>query len=223
MKKWIIVGVVIFVLCFAAFTVWYYWPIHRSITMPICALDGETLVLEMNLTYHRSYFRPTTTTGTILCNGTEYIDKTRKWEQERVVVDSGKNFIQTFFDQFRHKLEWGDDPVLDDFVNAGLEFPYCSTDIIAFFDHTGGFDLEQVQLAYGRQDGVSAESSSKAFYGPAVTTEEAEALHAFFYQRYLERVRPEETVTPQGSASEPKTGTEVSASTQIHSAGTPAA
>lgn len=71
-----LITVVILIALAVAFTVSYYTPIQVNKTMTVFSKDGLSSDVQLNLTLHRSFFKPTVVRGQIELNGVKYVDWT---------------------------------------------------------------------------------------------------------------------------------------------------
>ena len=69
-----LIAILILIALAVAFTVSYYTPVQVNKTMTVFSKDGLSSDVQLNLTLHRSFFRPTVVRGQIEINGVKYVD-----------------------------------------------------------------------------------------------------------------------------------------------------
>lgn len=182
-NKGIRVILVICILAMLTAAVWYHLPVTRSISMPVCALDGQMHQVEFRFTFYRSFLQQTYVRGKIICEDTVYTDIYDKFESEGQKIDNDIDWWDSFLAKYsRNGIS------IPDFVNEELDVDRLEIfdDFIPAMCIRGGFDLEAVELAIGKKNPGETGSTGKFFYGPAATAEEAERIKEVFYDKTQE-------------------------------------
>lgn len=153
MKKlrWGIIGLVCFILVCSAF---FYWPKHIQKNVVCCDLTGNTIQVELDLKYCRRLFSGPYLKGSVFVDGVEYVDAKAA---HQTIKNADYSLSQwTFYKPSTDYLSLlYNTVVLDDL------------DSVALFD----------EVLVLRSEGDGQESTrGTAYYGPAQTAEEAQAL-----------------------------------------------
>lgn len=153
MKKlcWVIIGLICFVLiCSAVF----YWPKHIQKTVVCCDLTGNTVQVELDLKYCRRLFSDPHLKGSVYVDDVEYVDAK---VAHSIIKNADYSLSQwIFYKPTTDNLALLDNTVvLDDLDSAGL--------------------FDEILVLCSAGDGQEA-THGIAYYGPARTVEEAQAL-----------------------------------------------
>lgn len=153
MKKlrWVIIGIIsIIFVC----SVVFYWPKPIQKTIICCDLSGNTVQVELNLKYCRRLFSGPHLKGSVFVDGVEYVDADTAYQ---TIKNSDHSLSQWIF----YKPS-------EDYLSL-----LYNTVVLDDLDSVDLFD----EILVLRSEGDGHESTrGTAYYGPAQTAEEAQAL-----------------------------------------------
>lgn len=166
MKKSKIITLILLGL-FLLFSIWYHLPIRQTAKMPVCTLDGKTADVKINVSFHRSFFKPTVVKGALTFNGTEHHDLAHAAAEKSFFENlSGK------FDEVFHGTV--SDFYVYDVTNSALHVT----------DYTGKYNMEQLMFWYLDDDAEQDKDTDNgiAYFGPAKNAGEAKAVAFDIYK-----------------------------------------
>lgn len=183
MNKTIKYCILFFLVLLLTFSVWYHLPIHRSTSMTVCTVEGETAEVEIDISFQRYFFKPDRVKGTVVFNGIKYVEINSSAFAN--YFPEGSDFIldeaAEFGDQIRAKIQGEDAGMIFLKDSSSATSAYCN--VIYILNTADKYDINKVDLMY--LDEQLADENGMIhgvqYFGPAATQEEAEALYQDFY------------------------------------------
>lgn len=177
--------------CILLLAVWFYFPIHRSVEMTVCNLNGETAEMKIEVSFYRRLLKENAVRGTIVWNGVEYLDEYSKWGKDPDSNDASfLDSVASAGSTLLHKKDEGLPRMI--FLNAELPLMQSMLDKIIVIGSSGGYDLETVDILY--HDGVPDEDGhvlGVEYVGPASNQDEAQKLYQAFFQERVSALSTE--------------------------------
>lgn len=164
MKKRKIKFIIVFICVFLSGLVLYHLPQHRQVSMPVCNVTGETVLIEIDVNYYRRLFSKPWIEGTVTFDGEIYQDSRTLWG----AVNAGED--RSYWD-----WDW-DFKIPSNRLPGNLQFHKDSNDrlkafydCLRFYNIGSKHDFSYVIFTYSNHE----LNDVVKYYGPAEDIEDA--------------------------------------------------
>jgi hypothetical protein len=170
-KNILLVSIIIVIIFIIIFLFWYYTPIKVISNYDVCSEDGKSTSVILNLKWHRHLLRPTEVRGSIELNGEVYTNITNIPYQYSYGYGAFDDFIG------RLKAKLNNITEIPEFIKEkNTPFPFGDFIRLAIYNIDDDHNITKFILRLNCND------ESIAYYGPAKTINDVEALFNINFQ-----------------------------------------
>ena len=159
----------------------YHLPQRKVVSMPVCNAAGEVSYLEIDVQYYRRLFSTPWVEGTVTFDGVVYHD----YYADLTLSDGKEVGTNSSYWGWDWQFSPNEDTVPSnmDFIKiipkaSAFESVYNMVNRIIFFDVNGSDTFDKVVFTYSDESmtDASGHTSGIAYYGPALTVEDAQQI-----------------------------------------------